>query len=124
MGLLDIDENVVRVELTEEYMNSLPDWMYDIFHSKWGSKPTYYKNIYWPGHNRLAGTIYYEVFSKDWYFSADRWRVGSDMRSNDCKSIGIKSNVHTSDVLELWESMLKADLNTLLSKNGIDAYLL
>jgi hypothetical protein len=122
MGLLDIDENVVRVELTEEYMNSLPDWRYDIFLSRRG--PTYCKDIYWPGYKRLAGTIYYEVFSKDWYFSASRWSIGSDMRNNDCKSSGIKSNVHTSDMLELWESMLKADLSALLSKNGSDVYLL
>ena len=112
MGLLDIDEKVVRVELTEEYMNDLPDWRYDIFLSKQGT--TYAKNIYWPGRKNYAGTIYYEVSSKDWYFSANRWIVGSKMREMSMVSTGIKNNIHTSDMLELLESTLITDLNTLM----------
>ena len=116
MGLLDIDEKIVNHEITEEYMNNLEDWKYVTWRSNEARGATYGKNIYWPNNQRMiAGTIYYELRSKDWVFSPCRWSVTSFMLKNGMRSIEIKKCVHTSDMLALLEVNLCTELNVVLN---------
>lgn len=119
MGLLDIDEKIVNHELTEEYMNNLEGWKYVAWRSNSARGATYGKNIYWPNNPRMvAGTIYYELRSKEWIFSANRWSVTSFMLKNDMMSTVIKKDVHTSDMLALLEANLYTELNIVLNNMG------
>jgi hypothetical protein len=116
MGLLDIDEKIVNHELTKEYMDNLEGWKYVTWRSNNARGATYGKNIYWSNNPRMiAGTIYYELRSKEWIFSASRWSVTSFMLKNDMMSIEIKKGVHTSDMLALLEANLYTELNFVLN---------